>query len=727
MYISWPMLSACVDDSACSLFLARDRRVGFGCAVASLAHRAPAGQWRFLRRPTMQAGFEHAGAHAGEVPPVAGLTGGGIFATHQHGFQWLPSEGSAGGARKPWSTGDAALDSWLTATFSAPHVLNGLAQVCPSERREIATSCKRKGAEVRNAEAYIMGCIRKSLAHPKPYGSAAATAPSAFQSDDAQHLAVVRAARPLHPTSAVSIPTAAPGLNGGLGSASNGAIGTTVPQVKAPVPAQPVQHESLPVVPLYQPARGKIPDWVREAASNLSSKSKVLSAVYKQLDAALVSQLSRLPPALQYLVCSAILLQAADSANVQTVASKCVHVCHELGLHVQAPSPGVQASKEPTKLVIVCMGAFLGLGQVALKAACMFVTSESSDLHLHVVEMHCFAIDAVATNIEKTTADALNVRVQVWDGLSHAVTVIKDRKAFWKGQGAKVLVLHAVSCADPGSVYSCGPDYNVTVTQSTPSGLWLHLRAMKMLATEFDSGLIAQCIWTDRVLIANGQLDPEAWFGHRCHLDAANYKPVEALGCLYMAPKPVGPITGRCRQWKPADALNGMVWGPARDPNAASERQPLVLSKRIMDVPEKKLFDEADMSATDKHLLCLAQCVEVSTGKIRLMKPELIMALLGMHDTPLPAALLSAFPCYEYILAASGNRIDKCELQGEPCGFSRWCASCEECLRQAFRAPHPGMLTDHVSAWVGRTLRAWTGLSPDGSLDLPDLMKYPDC
>jgi len=201
------------------------------------------------------------------------------------------------------------------------------------------------------------------------------------------------------------------------------------------------------------------------------------------------------------------------------------------------------------------------------------------------------------------------------------------------------------------------------------------------------------CLWRD--------LDPVKGFGPRFHVDVSNYKPVETLGSLHMLPKPTASITGRCRLWSVTEPLNGMVWAPAYEQISTGGANLTLLSARIIGVPEKRVFDAADLTHTEKQLYAAAQCVDQSSGSVQLMKAELVMALLGLQDTPLPEALCLAFPCFQYILAATGCGVDACELRGEKCGVSRWCSACEECLRQTFRAPHAGMLTDHVSAWLG--------------------------
>ena len=677
---------------------------------------------------SMQSATGPAGHGAWEAGHGSAQAGGGIFNMHQQGWPARSSGPGAHHAGLPWSTGDALFDDWLRANFHDEELFQRLAMLPMGERKQIVSATYRKKQEVRNPVQYLVGCIRKSLEKGSPYGQSMGNRPVVLQGSDLRRHDVQHVPRPLQLTSAASAPAATPGVASSLASTATVQGAFPAGQCVGQAAQQPGTNQRPLAIPAEQVVC-RCPDWVKEAASDLSAKSKIVAMVYKRLKPVMVSSMSRLPLPVQYMLCVAILLDMEEGGDLEAVATKCLRSCHNFGWHAQALSSSEVSAKEPMKVVILYMGVSLGLGQVALKAACTFATTDIADLHLHVVEMHSFPIDGVATDMEKATAEALNTRVQVWSGLQQCLTVIRNRKSYWKSQGVKVLVLHAMSCADTGSDRGSPPHTNVVVTRSEPQCLWDHLRAIKMLASEMDGGHIAQFLWMDRFLASSGQLDLDAWFGIRCDIDCSNYQPVDKLGWLHMLPKPITSITGRCSLWNIHDPVDGIVWGPTVRPNEDTEEQRDVLPKltaQVLSVPEKRVFGAEDLSETERNLFLTAQGVD-SAGVIQLMRPKHVMTLLGMQDTPLPAALQAAFPCYKHILAATGQKADISEMQGEACGQSRWCTSCEECLRQAFRVPHAGMLTDHVSAWACRVLQAWAGKSSSGSLDLPDLSQYPDC
>ena len=120
----------------------------------------------------------------------------------------------------------------------------------------------------------------------------------------------------------------------------------------------------------------------------------------------------------------------------------------------------------------------------------------------------------------------------------------------------------------------------------------------------------------------------------------------------------------------------------SEDSLAAKGNTLLTLSPKMIEVPAKRVFGQDELSEEERQHWTAAQGLEIS-GAMRLMTPKHIMALLGMHDTPLPPALQAAFPCYKHILPATGQSAENCVIQtGESCGQSRWCLSCEQSLRQ---------------------------------------------
>ena len=399
--------------------------------------------------------------------------------------------------------------------------------------------------------------------------------------------------------------------------------------------------------------------------------------------------------------------------------------------HVPALPQGPAADKKSLSVVILLMGTFSGMGQVALKAALTFAATDIPDLQLHVLETHCFAVDAIAADIEQATATSLRTRVQVWKGVNQASEVIRDRKAIWRHNKVKVFVLHAMSFGKVGSEADSMAGSPEVITLTSPPDMWTHLRSMKVLATEIDSQNIAQFLWTERPLHGSGPLDPEAWFGDRGEIDRSNYSPASSVGCVHMQPRPTGPITGRCVLRNVKDPVDGVVWGPTMrfgDSAAAQGNILVTLSPKLLDVPAKRVFGSDELSEEERQLWLSAQGID-STGAMRLMTPTHIMALLGMHDTPLPLTLSKVFPCYKYILTTTGQSAENCVMQGESCGKSRWCMSCEQSLRQAFRAPHPSMLTDHIVAWANSALKSWLGqgASAGEKQRWVDVSQYPAC
>ena len=669
----------------------------------------------------------------GARPPHAGLgAGGGIFVTHQHGLPGYQGQLPGNSLHVPWSTGDAALDEWLRRSFLLDDIFHGLARLPVAERKKIALAVSGKGDSIRDPSKYMLGCIRKSLEQSNPYSSSFAGQLSVGAGGVAgRHADVLTVARPLLASSQASS-THSSGSGHSMFAASGG-VATNV-----------AEHVPLPTITL-QPAAGRFPseitndqqngaacpDWVMEAAAELPSKSKLVNIVYKNLSGQNVANLSQLPPLAQYVACTGILLAVQRGQDAQTAATQIFVSSQSFNWHVPSLPRSPSAGKNNLSVVILLMGAFSGMGQVAVKAALTFAATDIPDMQLHVLETHCFAVDSVAADMEQATATSLKTRVQVWNGVNQSLTVICDRKGLWRQQGVKVLVLHAMSFGSVGSDAHSLPGHNEVVGSSSPPDLWTHLRSMKVLATEIDSQHVAQFLWMDRPLHGVGPMDPEVWFGERCEIDCSNYKPVASVGCLHMQPRPTKPIMGRCVLWNVKDPVDGIAWGPAmRSVDSAVEpaNSHMTLSAKLLTVPEKRVFGQHELTEGERQLWLSAQGID-SSGAMQLMTPKHIMALLGMHDTPLPLALQAAFPCYRHILPTTGQSAENCVVQGESCGKSRWCVSCEQSLRQAFRAPHPGMLTDHIVAWAGAALRTWLGQGAAAGEESKwvDLSQYPDC
>ena len=665
------------------------------------------------------------------TPPQAGFsTGGGIFVTHQHGLPGYQVQSSGNGPNVPWSTGDCALDDWLRRSFILDDIFQGLARLSMPERKKIALAVSGKVDSIRDPPKYLMGCIRKSLEQPSPYSPFPQMSSGKGGGLPVRQGDVHSVPRPLFPTSEASGPNSA-GLGSSMVALQGGGLTNGAEQVSGPIAPQPLVGRAAPEITNDPPDVTACPDWAKEAASDLPSKSKLVSIVYKNLAAQHVANLSQLPPLAQYVACTAILLAVQRGEDAQSAANHILLASQAFNWHVAALPQSPAADKKSLSVVILLMGTFSGMGQVALKAALTFAATDIPDLQLHVLETHCFPVDAIAADIEQATATSLKTLVQVWKGVNQAPEVIRDRKAIWRHNNVKVLVLHAMSLGKSGPEVDSKAGSPEVITPTSPPDVWTHLRSMKVLGTEIDSQHVAQFLWTDRPLHGSGPLDPEAWFGDRGEIDPGNYPPAASVGCLHMLPRPIGPITGRCVMRNVKDPVDGVVWGPTMrfgDGAAAQANTPVTLSPKLLDVPAKRVFGQDELSEEERQLWLSAQGID-STGAMRLMTPSHIMALLGMQDTPLPPTLSKTFPCYKYILTTTGQSAESSVMQGESCGKSRWCMSCEQSLRQAFRAPHPSMLTDHIVAWANVALKSWLGQGASAGevKKWVDLSQYPSC
>ena len=192
-----------------------------------------------------------------------------------------------------------ALDEWLRRSFILEDIFTGLARLSMPERKKLAMAVSSRVDTLRDPPKYLMGCIRKSLEQPSPYSNFPQMSAGKGGGGPVRQGDVHSVPRPLFPTSEASGPNSA-GMASSMVAVQGGGLTNRAEPVSVPIASQPTVGRTAPEITNDPPDVTACPDWAKEAASDLLSKSKLVSIVYKNLAAQHVAKLSQLPPLTQY-------------------------------------------------------------------------------------------------------------------------------------------------------------------------------------------------------------------------------------------------------------------------------------------------------------------------------------------------------------------------------------------------------------------------------------------
>ena len=236
--------------------------------------------------------------------------------------------------------------------------------------------------------------------------------------------------------------------------------------------------------------------------------------------------------------------------------------------------------------------------------------------------------------------------------------------------------------------------------------LWRHLAAVRFIGRHVGNNNLAQFFLSNSTLQATPAEPVSTWLGNAVNLDPWKYKAPLAAHSLHTSPRH-GNVQSRYACWDTSQVVNGWRWAPGSQ-TLSPQLQTIRLHEGITSLQQAVIFRERDLLPEEQQVLHMARAVHVASGRNGLLPVELHAAMAGWSDIPVVHVLKNAHPCCEFLHPATGMAMQAGAAIAEMCGQSRWCGPCERVHDALFSLPHASQLSDHVTAWLGLCLQAWS-------------------
>ena len=153
----------------------------------------------------------------------------------------------------------------------------------------------------------------------------------------------------------------------------------------------------------------------------------------------------------------------------------------------------------------------------------------------------------------------------------------------------------------------------------------------------------------------------------------------------------------------PAKPIGDWKW--VGNGSGCAETFPVVtLRSHMIVLVEQLMFELRPLAEWEQTAVDRIKMQHVSTGEVRFISRAFWLLWLGFEGTPLPKIVDEIWPCFEHILAATGEQLAATSQDASACGAHRWCRNCEILFQHLGQAWHVQSLTDCAVGWLSRVL-----------------------
>ena len=628
------------------------------------------------------------------------------------------SGGSASGGtgQVAWTTGDKVLDHWVVSFIFDPAILQRLGMIRDlPERNKLVRNCRDNVHRIRCMNAWMNGCIAKSLK------AQSLLKPDAAGAHSRSPLPVASVARPSFPPGMGNAgATLSPSMTSSHASSGNVSADEISESRRGALSATAVRLAAAgdnEIVSEWQA-------WSLVVMRSAERKSKFLREVLQTLDPSVAGTICGLPSEWQFVLAASVALLARNGQSPLQTAPLLLRSYAETLGNQSIQVPDTVSAGQTIKLVLIHYGALCGMSHIAVRAALTSMLEFDRNLHVEVLEAHSFPSSAGGHAVEQFCISELNLRAQTLPDTSHWPRLCLERKQFWASQGVSLVVLHAVDATEAeaskeGDLFGA----SLSLHSAYSASFWRPLSGLRHVSPEIPPKKVSLISWN----IAEWQCLPgdrlDEWLGPESRAEPFNYRSPQAMFSFRASPAlPV--VAGKCAGTDTNAAVDGWRWLPSVHKHSRKDLKRGPWSPPVLSLFDIVVFKERELESCEQQALHALQRVHQESGKVVLFDLPRVMAFLGVENMAVGRGLLQHFPCYGHILRTTGSSCAESSSLAEPCRQHRWCLNCEQAVRLLFCSPHIGMLTDYVSAWLHTVLR--TAIDPNASAVTVDFRAVPD-